>query len=156
MSATNCPRPRMKRSSSFRGSRAPTPCSAPAPPAEGKSRSLRTVPCSSIRLTPSSLRRNCLRQDWRYCVISHTCAETECGLQQTLGDDFVLLVVTQHKSSGLLSDYRDICFPADPEGSDFIGTPDHLGRLRSHHRHNLFKRQAERQHRTHRLDQAEL
>ena len=36
-----------------------------------------------------------------------------------------------------------------------IGKPDHLRRMRGHHRHNVFQRNAERQHRTHRLRQGE-
>src|SRR5947207_248690 len=156
MSATNWPRPRISRSSSFRGRRAPTPCPAPAPPAEGNSRSLRTIAFSPIELTLTSLRRNRLRQNWRHCVVSCTGAKTERGLQQTFGNDFVLLVVAQDKSSGSLSDHRDVGFHAHLEGADFVGAAEHFCRVGCDHRHDLFKREAERHHRTHRLNQAEL
>src|SRR5439155_21511654 len=156
MSATNWPRPRISRSSSFRGSRTPTPCPAPAPLAEGNSRSLRTVAFSPIELTLTSLRRNSLRQNWRNCVVSCAGAETEFGLQQTLGDDFIVLVVAKDKSSGSLSDHRDIGFHAHLEGADFVSTAEHLGRVGCDHRHDLLQREAERHHRAHRLKQAEL
>src|SRR5207302_4261769 len=156
MSATNWPRPRISRSSSFRGRRAPTPCPAPAPPAEGNSRSLRTMAFSPIELTLTSLRRNRLRQNWRHCVVSRTGAQTEFGLQQTLSDDFVVLVVAKDKSSGSLSDHRDVGFPAHLEGADFVGAAEHFGRVGCDHRHDLLQREAERHHRAHRLNQAEL
>ena len=100
MSPTNWPRPRIRRSSSLRGSRAPTPCPAPGPPAGGNSRSLRTVTFSSIELTLTSLRRNGLRQDWRDRVVSRAGAQAERRLQQTLGDDFIVLVVAKDKAAG--------------------------------------------------------
>src|SRR5438093_5014673 len=156
MSATNWPRPRISRSSSFRGSRTPTPCPAPAPLAEGNSRSLRTVAFSLIELTLTSLRRNGLRQNWRYRVVSRTGAQTKRGLQQTLGDDFMVLVVAKDKSSGTFSDHRDVGVHAHFERADFAATAEHLGRVGCDHRHDLFKREAERHHRTHRLNQAEL
>ena len=59
------------------------------PPAEGNSRSLRTVAFSPIELTLTSLRRNGLRQNWRHRVVTRTGAQTERRLQQTLGDDFI-------------------------------------------------------------------
>src|SRR4029450_315260 len=138
--ATNWPRPRISRSSSFRGSRAPTPCPAPAPPAEGNSRSLRTVAFSPIEPTLTSLRRNSLRQNWRYRVISRTGAQTECRLQQTLGDNFVVLVVAQNKSSGSLSDHRDVRLHAHFKRADFVSTAEHFGRVGRDHRHDLLQR----------------
>src|SRR5437667_2090068 len=156
MSATNWPRPRISRSSSFRGSRTPTPCPAPAPLAEGNSRSLRTVAFSPIELTLTSLRRNGLRQNWRYCVVSRTGAQTERGLQQTLGENFMVLVVAKDKSSGTFSDHRDVGVHAHFERADFAATAEHLGRVGCDHRHDLFKREAERHHRAHRLDETEL
>src|SRR5438445_3530738 len=141
MSATNWPRPRISRSSSFRGRRAPTPCPAPAPPAEGNSRSLRTMTFSPIELTLTSLRRNRLRQNWRHCVVSRTGAQTEFGLQQTLSDDFVVLVVAKDKSSGSLSDHRDVGFPAHLEGADFVGAAEHFGRGGCDHWPHLLQRE---------------
>src|SRR5882672_1602103 len=126
MSATNRPRPRIRRSSSLRGSRAPTPCPAPA---EEKSRSLRTVAFSSIGPDAGLLGRNRLRQNWRDRVISRAGTKTERGLQQALGDNFVLFVVAQDKSSGSLSNHRNIRVPADLEGADLFRTAEHLGRL---------------------------
>src|SRR3954471_1403892 len=156
MSATNWPRPRISRSSSFRGSRAPTPCPAPGPPAEGNSRSLRTVMFSPIELTLTSLRRNSLWQNWRHSVVSRTRTQTERGLQQTLGDNFIVLIVAKDKSSGSFSDHRDVGLHAHFERADFVGTAEHLGRIGRDHRHELFKREAEPHHRAHRLHQAEL
>src|SRR3954469_1274656 len=156
MSATNWPRPRISRSSSFRGRRAPTPCPAPAPPAEEKSRSLRTVTFSPIDLTLTSLRRNGLRQNWRHRVVSRTGAQTECRLQQTLGDNFVVLVVAKDKSPTLLRENRDVGFPANLERADFVSTAKHHGWVGCDHRHDLLQREAERHHRAHRLNQAEL
>src|SRR5258705_7320760 len=147
ISATNWPRPRINRSSSFRGKRAPTPCPAPAPPAEGNSRSLRTVVFSPDRTDVTSSGRNGPRQNWRHRVVSRTGAQTERGLQQTLGDDFIVLVVAKDKSSGSLSDHRDVGLPANPEGADFVSTAEHFGRIGGDHRHDLFKREAERHHR---------
>ena len=74
----------------------------PAPPAEGNSRSLRTVTFSPIELTLTSLRRDRLRQNWRDGVVSRAGAQTERRLQQTLGDDFVVLVVAQDESAAFV------------------------------------------------------
>ena len=70
------------------------------PPAEGNSRSLRTVTFSPIELTLTSLGRNGLRQNWRHRVVSRAGAQAEHRLQQTLGDDFIVLVVAKDKSAG--------------------------------------------------------
>src|SRR6185369_4973481 len=122
ISATNWPRPRISRSSSLRGRRAPTPCPAPGPPAEGNSRSLRTVMFSPIELTLTSLGRNGLRQNWRYCVVSRTGTQTERRLQQTFGDNFIVLVVAKDESSGSFSDHRDVGLHTHLERADFVGT----------------------------------
>src|SRR6185295_2504677 len=104
MSATNWPRPRISRSSSFRGRRAPTPCPAPGLPPEGNSRSLRTVMLSPIEPL-TSLCRNGLRQDRRHRVVTHARAEAERRLQQAFGDDLVLLVVAEDKPADFLSEH---------------------------------------------------
>src|SRR5258708_120617 len=126
MSATYSPRPRIRRSSSLRGNRAPTPCPASGPPAEEKSPSLRTMAAPRSNCGVTSLGRNGLWQDRRDRVVSRTGAETERGLQQAFGDDLVLLVVAKHKSPGLLRDDGDVSLPADLERSDFVGAAKHF------------------------------
>ena len=63
---------------------------------------MRTVTLSSIELTLTSLRRNGLRQNRRDRVVTRTGAQAERRLQQTFGDDFVLLVVAQDEPAGLV------------------------------------------------------
>jgi hypothetical protein len=100
---------------------------------------LRTVTLSPIELT-CPLGRNRLRQNWRYSVVSRTGAKAERGLQQTLGDDFVVLIVAKDKSSGSFSDHRDVGLHAYFERADFVGTAEHPGRVGRDHRHDLLKR----------------
>src|SRR4051812_6839906 len=97
ISATNCPRPRIRRSSSLRGSRAPTPCPTSA---EEGSRSLRTstvsTPASKQNRRREASGRHRLRQDRGDGVVFDAGAQAERRLQQAIGNHFVVFVVAQH------------------------------------------------------------
>ena len=82
---------------------------------------------SPIELT-CPLRRNRLRQNWRYSVVSRAGAQTERGLQQTLGDNFIVFVVTKDKSSSSFSDHRNVGLQPHLECADFVGTAEHPDR----------------------------
>jgi hypothetical protein len=154
MSATNWPRPRIKRSSSLRNSRAPTPCPVPAAPRRRRvCRHQRFVPLAAWFIRSKRPRRAAGSARWRRDAPG---AQAERRLQQAVGDHFGLFVVAQNVAAGLLvSTVTSASMPgrSAPIASD---KPEHLGRVRGHHRHHLLERQAQRHHRTHRLHQAEL
>src|SRR5262245_42519534 len=118
-SATYRPRPRIRRSSSLRGRRTPTPCPETGPE-EGNSRSLRTLVFSPIEPSPISLSRDGLRQNRRDRVVALTRAQAERRLQQTLGNDLVVLVVAEYEPPGFLPDHREVGLHADLQRADFI------------------------------------
>ena len=108
ISATYWPRPRMKRSSSLRGRRAPTPCLRRQPRPKQKCVRRRT-----FGLPPPlqhSRRSGChgLGKDGCNRVMAHAVAQTEHRLQQPFGDHLGLFVVPQDISAGLLGEHADI------------------------------------------------
>jgi len=72
-----------------------------AGPGAGQRGRLQPVP-SAVSITPRRARsgRDGLRQDRRHCIVTHTGAQAEKRLQQTVRHDFRLLVIAQNIAPG--------------------------------------------------------
>src|SRR5215468_4970539 len=96
-----------------------------------------------------------MRQDWCRRLETLAGAEAKCGLQQALSDDLRLLVVLEPEAAPKIVEYRDVGSEARLQGADLVGKSRHLRGIAGHHRDNLLQAEAEREHGTHSLSEAE-